>query len=75
MTTDELVRQYDETAQQTVVGLDFVREEIVRRETHAATQAMVRMTHQMKVMTVLITVLTAINAFAAVIPIFWKAGS
>ena len=72
LSEEELIKQYDATATETVVGLDFLREELARRETAAATQSMVEMTRQMRHMTIIITVLTFVNAIAAIVAVACK---
>ena len=61
LTTDELVREYDRVAGSTLLGLSFIREELARREFEEQNQRMLKMTHQMRVMTLVITVLTVLN--------------
>ena len=70
LSTDELVRIYDGTAQNTEVGLGFLREEIARRENEKQTNAISRMTEQMRNMTIAITALTVINVILTGIPLF-----
>ncbi len=61
LTKDELVREYDRLATSTQPGLSFIREELARREFEEQNQRMLKMTHQMRVMTIVITVLTFLN--------------
>jgi hypothetical protein len=70
MSTDDLIGIYDATARSTQIGLDFVRDEIARRDAAAQTDQIARMTMQMRDLTVWVTVLTGVNvvlAFAAVV--------
>ena len=64
MTDDELIRKYDETAKQTMIGLDFLRNEVVRRESERATRQMLALTRQMRNLTLVITGLTVANVVA-----------
>lgn len=66
----ELIRQYDETAQSTQVGLNFLRDELARREAERQQEVMLRFTKQMRDMTIVITVLTAVNVIAVIIALF-----
>lgn len=68
--TEELVRVYDSTAKSTELGLAFIREEIARRENAEQTEAISRMTRQMRDLTRWITGLTIINVLLAGITIF-----
>lgn len=67
---DDLVRLYDETAQHTEIGLNFLREEIARRDAERETRIIVAMTKQMRSLTIFIAVLTAMNVVAAVVLLF-----
>jgi len=62
MSIEELIPLFDTEQPDARVGLGFLRDEIARRETERHLEAMSTMTHQMRNMTVLITLLTAINA-------------
>ncbi len=72
LTTERLVQLYDETAKTTVLGLDFLRQELARREAAEQTKAISLMTKQMRDLTVVITVLTVINVMLAAIPFIIK---
>ena len=60
--TEELVRTYDEIAAHTQLGLDFYREEIARRDAAKETARIIEMTQHMRNLTVVVTVLTLLNA-------------
>ena len=66
----ELIKKYDETAPSTQIGLNFLREELARREAERQQEGMSRMTRQMRDMTIVITVLTIVNALVVMIPLF-----
>lgn len=70
LSTDDLVKLYDETAQNTEMGLNFLREEIARRDAALETRAIVEMTTSMRSLTIFIAGLTAINVIAAVVLLF-----
>lgn len=72
MTEEELIRRYDELAQNTAVGLDFVLNELVRRQQSKQTDAMMhqsdvmlRYTKWIVWMTIIVTVATLINLYIA----------
>jgi hypothetical protein len=66
----DLVKQYDDTAQTTQIGLDFLRQELARREAEQQQEAVFRLTKQMRDMTVVITVLTILNVALVAIALF-----
>lgn len=70
LSADDLVRLYDETAQDTVIGLNFLSEEIARRDAALETKAIVAMTKSMRNLTIVIAGLTAINVIAAIVLLF-----
>lgn len=70
LSTEDLVRLYDATAQHTEIGLAFLREEIARRDAALETNAIVTMTKSMRDLTIAITVLTAINVIATIVLLF-----
>jgi len=63
MPMDELVQRYDQHTENRSLGIGFYREEIARREMQEETTAIRQMTRQMRNMTIVITVLTAMNIF------------
>lgn len=67
LSMEDLIRDYDATAPTTQVGLSFIRDEIMRREMEAQSARMLTMTHEMRLMTALMTVLTVVN----VILVWW----
>ena len=58
---------YDGTAQHTEIGLAFIREEIARRDAVEQTATIGRLSRQMRDMTIVILVLTAINALSTLV--------
>jgi len=60
MTTEELVRRYDELATHVDLGLDFYRQEIWRRDQERQTQTMLTLTW-------VIAALTLVNTIAVVV--------
>lgn len=60
MSTDELVAFYDEAASNVQIGLDFILNEIVRRERNALDQRMVRLTRVVAVFTVVAAAATIV---------------
>lgn len=70
MSREDLVDYYDATTPSVVVGLDFIRQEIARRDAQAANEAMMAMTRQMRNMTGAITLLTIVNVILVAIALF-----
>lgn len=71
LSLEDLKRSYDASAQNTVVGLGFFREEIARREHTEDTKVMLALTRQMRNMTVGIAVLTILNVVIVAVTL-WK---
>lgn len=71
LSLEDLKRAYDVSAQNTVVGLSFFREEIARREHAADTKVMLDLTRQMRNMTIGIAILTILNVVLVAITL-WK---
>ncbi|AOF89660.1 hypothetical protein [Sinorhizobium sp. RAC02] len=67
--TEDLIKQYDNTAKFTSPGLQFLRDEISRRESEAQNQRMLDFTKHVRDMTIAITVMTAIVLILTVINI------
>lgn len=71
LSIDDLIRRFDQTAEtQAQLSLPFIREEIARRDAAAQTGEIVRMTKQMRDMTVTIVGLTLINVFLTGVLLF-----
>jgi len=67
----DLIHLYEELANSTQLqGLGFVREELTRREAERQQEEMLRMTKQMRNMTIAITLLTVVNVIVVVIALF-----
>lgn len=71
LTLEQLKQAYDVTANNTVVGLDFYRQEISRRETELLNSRLLVFTKQMRDMTLVVVALTVINIILVVISL-WK---
>ena len=71
LSVKDLKRSYDVTAQNTVVGLGFFREEIARREHAEDNKLMLSLTKQMRNMTIGISILTILNVALVVITL-WR---
>lgn len=63
----ELVDLYDKTAESVIVGLNFILDELRRRETVRQSEAMVAMTKKVVTLTYVIAALTLINAVVAAV--------
>ncbi len=70
MTLGDLIKQYDSTAHSTAIGLNFLREEIARRESAAQNQRMLEFTKQVRDMTIGITALTVIVAIMTAVNLY-----
>ena len=58
---DELIKEYDEHAKRTVVGIDYYAREIDRRQTEHSNRIMVNCTIAIAIMTLVMTIATVIN--------------
>ena len=61
LTDQDLVDRYNAAAKNTVVGTEFYREEITRRQNQAQTEKVLSLTKNMHHMTIAITLLTIVN--------------
>ena len=62
LSEDDLVREYDRIAPDTQLGLNFFRDELMRRDFDAQNARLLSMTHQIRLLTWGITLLTIVNA-------------
>jgi hypothetical protein len=67
LSIDDLKQKYDKLSSSTCVGLNFYREEIARRESEKLNSDMVKMTSQMRNMTIAISIMTLVNVIAVII--------
>lgn len=67
MSDDEVVGLYDRQAQNTSVGLNHYRDELLRRDQEKQTEIMLTYTRQIRWMTVVVTISTVINVIIAVL--------
>jgi len=70
LSKEELIDIYDAKTKNTVVGTRHYLEEIERRVRHEENRRMVRMTRQMRNMTIGILVLTVLNVFFILLSVF-----
>jgi len=63
----DLEARYDAAAENTVVGLGFLREEIARRELEDQNAKMLKWTQEIRNLTRVITVLTVFNVLLVVV--------
>ncbi len=66
MTKSELVELYDGHTQNTVVGLDWIRREIERREAEEQTAELMRLSRRMDRLTIINVALAAASLISAV---------
>ncbi|MCZ7673804.1 MAG: hypothetical protein M5U34_45140 [Chloroflexi bacterium] len=67
LTKEQLIQKYDSLAKSTQIGLNFLRDEIARRDAEEQTAQMIQVNNQMRNMTIIITVFTIINVIAVII--------
>jgi hypothetical protein len=67
VTDEQLIAVFDQDRQNVSVGKQWYLDENTRRRTDRATEALVRLTRQLAVLTVVITLLTAVGAAASVV--------
>lgn len=65
MSDEELITEYDATAPVTQLGLNFIREELARREQDRQTRQLVTLTVVMTVLTAVVTLATIVNVWVA----------
>jgi hypothetical protein len=70
LSNEELINQYDQKAVSTSIGLNFLANEIQRRENKETNKEIVRLTALMKNLTIAITFLTIVNVLILLIDIF-----
>jgi hypothetical protein len=66
-TDDELIREYDQQAEQTQIGLGYYLDELSRRENRRQTDEMLRLTNTITHLTRVITGLTVVNTFLVIV--------
>jgi type IV secretory pathway component VirB8 len=64
LSDEEVISLYDSIAPTTTLGLGFLADEIFRRTAERQTAEMLRLTRQIRIMTCVVTVFTAINVLA-----------
>ena len=63
----ELIKEYDKKATYTRAGLSFLADEIQRRENQEANDRIVKLTAQMRNLTIAITFLTIVNVVVLIL--------
>jgi len=66
MSDEHLIAKYDSVAQATQVGLNFIRDELARRDALRTQEQMVSLARQMRNLTIVIGVLTLVNVCAVI---------
>lgn len=69
LSKEDLIALYDQEAQSTQVGLEFIKQEIWRRDTDRLNRNMERMTNRIQRLTIIITILTVVNVAAVLIEV------
>ena len=64
LSKEDLIALYDQKAQSTQVGLEFVKQEIWRRDSDRLNRNIERMTYRIHWLTIIMTILTVINVAA-----------
>jgi hypothetical protein len=67
LTDEQLIAIFNQDRQNVSVGKQWYIDEITRRRTDRASEALVRLTRQLAALTVVIALLTAVGAAAAVV--------
>jgi hypothetical protein len=67
LTDEQLIAIFNQDRQNISVGKQWYLDEITRRRTDRATEALVRLTRQLAALTVVIALLTAVGAAASVV--------
>jgi hypothetical protein len=67
LTDDEIIKQYDEQAIHTCVGINYYADELNRRSTERSNRTMVRCTIAITIMTAVMIFATIANVIIAVI--------
>ena len=75
LSDEQLIREHDELAVFTSVGVDFYMEELDRRSRERSTEASNRLARQGYRLTVVATILAVVAVAVAVIALFRPAGS
>lgn len=70
LSDEELIARHDAAANNTVVGTDFYREEIARRQLAKERSRMLKLTATMRTLTWVILALTAFNAVLVAVQIW-----
>lgn len=70
LTDEELVARYNALAARTVVGTQFYRDEIARRQATKESARMLSLTETMSRLTWVMLILTVINVVVAAVPLF-----
>ena len=60
----DLIERYDQQAQHPIVGLDFLKQEIWRRDSDQLSRNMTCLTRKIYGLTIVVTIFTAINVVA-----------
>ena len=69
LSKEDLISLYDQEAQSTHVGLEFIKQEIWRRDSDRLNRSMERMTNRIQRLTIIITILTVVNVAAVLIDV------
>ena len=72
LSREDLITLYDQRAQHTRVSLDFIKQEIWRRDSEQLNRNMECLTRRIHRLTIIITILTAINVVGILVDILGK---
>ena len=67
MSDEALIVEYDSSAPSTMIGLDFIRDELHRRQMQAASDRMESMTKTIKWLTLFVAVLTSVSMVTSIV--------
>ncbi|MBW7997982.1 MAG: hypothetical protein FVQ81_15710 [Candidatus Glassbacteria bacterium] len=71
LSREKLIEEYDQKASSTVIGLNFLREEIARRDFEEQNRLIIAMTQEIRNLTIFVAVLTLINVILVAFTI-WR---
>ena len=67
LSKEDLIKRYDQKAKSTSAGLSFLADEIQRRESQELNEEIVKLTAQMRNLTIAITFLTIVNVIVLIV--------
>lgn len=72
LTDEEIIERFNAGRESVVVGKQWWLDELVRRRADKATDALIRLTRVLAVLTVAVLVMTAASTAAVLYDVFWR---